>query len=130
MLSLARKLVLNLACRPGRFLYGLPGPPCPAALTAVRTLIQATVLLGSAAAQGAGSGTDRPQPGGTAAAHARGKVGACTPALLTTDIGGLCFDSPTIQVLSSSHVQHRQPQAHKTCPSRSCTAAVPASSPG
>ncbi len=45
-----------------RYLYGLPGPPCPAALTAVRTLIQSSVLLATAVAQGVGPGRSRPQP--------------------------------------------------------------------
>ena len=59
-----------------RFLYGLPGPPCPAALTAVRTLIQSSVLLASAVAQGEGSPEGRPQ-GSNKSGHARSKVRPC-----------------------------------------------------
>ena len=59
-----------------RFLYGLPGPPCPAALTAVRTLIQSSVLLASAVAQGASSAEPRPQ-GSSKAGPQRSKVRLC-----------------------------------------------------
>lgn len=90
-----------------RYLYGLPGPPCPAALTAARTLIQSSVLLASAVAQGdVSSAKDARAPTRGRVAHKHGKV--CAQPLLVSDIRKISFEQ------SGDGCRVTRPRMHET----------------